>query len=105
MAASRRLAAIHSTTRTRGDAHEPFLSIAPRGQRVRIRFSLPRPARRVLLAFGGLAPVQADDGLVVVGYGGAGQKAQEVAFFQPFTQQTGIPVVQSEYNGEMAGSR
>ena len=27
----------------------------------------------VLLAFGGLAPVQADDGLVVVGYGGAGQ--------------------------------
>lgn len=56
----------------------------------------------VLLAFGGLAPVQADDGLVVVGYGGAGQKAQEVAFFQPFTQQTGIPVVQSEYNGEMA---
>lgn len=29
----------------------------------------------VLLAFGGLAPVQADDGLVVVGYGGAGQKA------------------------------
>lgn len=39
---------------------------------------------------------------MVVGYGGAGQKAQEVAFFQPFTQQTGIPVVQSEYNGEMA---
>ena len=63
---------------------------------VRTRFFLAASCSAPsLLAFGGLAPVQADDGLVVVGYGGAGQKAG-VAFFQPFTQQTGIPVVQSE---------
>lgn len=45
----------------------------------------------VLLAFGGLAPVQADDGLVVVGYGGAGQKAQEVASSSRSRSRPGFP--------------
>ena len=40
--------------------------------------------------------------MVVVGYGGAGQKAQDVAFFRPFSQADGSQLIQSEYNGEMA---
>lgn len=46
--------------------------------------------------------VQAADKMVVVGYGGTGQKAQDVAFFQPFSAADGTPLIQTEYNGEMA---
>ncbi|SDO86393.1 ABC transporter substrate-binding protein [Pseudomonas jinjuensis] len=57
----------------------------------------------LLLALGLCAGVaQAAESMVVVGYGGAGQKAQEVAFFKPFSASTGVKLVQSEYNGEMA---
>jgi putative spermidine/putrescine transport system substrate-binding protein len=57
----------------------------------------------LLLALGlGLGVAQAQDAMVVVGYGGAGQKAQDAAFFQPFARQTGATLTQAEYNGEMA---
>ncbi|MNZ43928.1 Spermidine/putrescine-binding periplasmic protein precursor [compost metagenome] len=57
----------------------------------------------LLLALGlGVGAAQAAESMVVVGYGGAGQKAQEEAFFKPFTASTGVKLVQSEYNGEMA---
>lgn len=49
-----------------------------------------------------LGCAQAQESMVVVGYGGAGQKAQEAAFFQPFEKTSGARLVQSEYNGEMA---
>lgn len=55
----------------------------------------------VLLALG-LGSAQAAPQMVVVGYGGAGQKAQDVAFFQPFSAQDKSKLIQSEYNGEMA---
>lgn len=55
----------------------------------------------VLLALG-LGGAQAAPQMVVVGYGGAGQKAQDVAFFQPFSAQDKSKLIQSEYNGEMA---
>ncbi|KAF1054178.1 MAG: hypothetical protein GAK43_01038 [Stenotrophomonas maltophilia] len=48
------------------------------------------------------AAAQAGDSMVVVGYGGAGQKAQDSAFFQPFAKQSGATLRQAEYNGEMA---
>jgi putative spermidine/putrescine transport system substrate-binding protein len=50
----------------------------------------------------GLGSAQAASEMVVVGYGGAGQKAQDVAFFQPFSVVDQSKVIQSEYNGEMA---
>jgi putative spermidine/putrescine transport system substrate-binding protein len=50
----------------------------------------------------GLGSAQAASEMVVVGYGGAGQKAQDVAFFQPFAAVDQSKVIQSEYNGEMA---
>ncbi|MNE12889.1 Spermidine/putrescine-binding periplasmic protein precursor [compost metagenome] len=50
----------------------------------------------------GMGAAQATPGMVVVGYGGAGQKAQDEAFFKPFSAKDGNPLVQSEYNGEMA---
>ena len=50
----------------------------------------------------GLGNAQAASDMVVVGYGGAGQKAQDVAFFQPFAAVDQSKVIQSEYNGEMA---
>ncbi|MGF6154509.1 ABC transporter substrate-binding protein [Pseudomonas fluorescens] len=50
----------------------------------------------------GLGNAQAAPEMVVVGYGGAGQKAQDVAFFQPFSTADRSTLIQSEYNGEMA---
>lgn len=50
----------------------------------------------------GFGSAQAAPNMVVVGYGGAGQKAQDVAFFQPFSAADGNKLIQSEYNGEMA---
>ncbi|MHC8385991.1 ABC transporter substrate-binding protein [Pseudomonas sp. LB3P14] len=50
----------------------------------------------------GLGSAQAAPDMVVVGYGGAGQKAQDVAFFQPFSVADHSKLIQSEYNGEMA---
>ncbi|WP_263147267.1 ABC transporter substrate-binding protein [Pseudomonas sp. RIT-PI-AD] len=50
----------------------------------------------------GFGAAQAAESMVIVGYGGAGQKAQEAAFFQPFSARSGVEVVQGEYNGEMA---
>ena len=50
----------------------------------------------------GSGGAQAAPDMVVVGYGGAGQKAQDVAFFQPFSAADGSKLIQSEYNGEMA---
>jgi len=49
-----------------------------------------------------MGSVQAAPDMVVVGYGGAGQKAQDVAFFQPFSALDQSKLIQSEYNGEMA---
>ncbi|MDF3932415.1 ABC transporter substrate-binding protein [Pseudomonas citronellolis] len=57
----------------------------------------------LLLLLGlGLGSAQAQDSMVVVGYGGAGQKAQDAAFFQPFAKASGAKLTQAEYNGEMA---
>jgi len=50
----------------------------------------------------GLGSAQAASDMVVVGYGGAGQKAQDVAIFQPFSAQDKSKLIQTEYNGEMA---
>ncbi|AOE87788.1 ABC transporter substrate-binding protein [Pseudomonas sp. TCU-HL1] len=49
-----------------------------------------------------LGNVQANDSMVVVGYGGAGQKALSDAFFKPFAKASGAPLTEGEYNGEMA---
>ncbi|MEG1038862.1 MAG: ABC transporter substrate-binding protein [Pseudomonas sp.] len=49
-----------------------------------------------------LGSAQAAPDMVVVAYGGAGQKAQDAAIFQPFSAQDGSKLIQSEYNGEMA---
>lgn len=49
-----------------------------------------------------LGSAQAAPDMVVVGYGGAGQKAQDAAFFQPFSIADRSKLIQSEYNGEMA---
>lgn len=56
-----------------------------------------------VLALGlALGSAQAAQEMVVVGYGGAGQKAQDTAFFKPFSARDGSQLMQSEYNGEMA---
>lgn len=65
------------------------------------RLTLPRYPLLLSLAMG-LGSAQAAPDMVVVGYGGAGQKAQDVAFFQPFSAQDRSQLIQSEYNGEMA---
>lgn len=65
------------------------------------RLTLPRYPLLLSLAMA-LGSAQAAPDMVVVGYGGAGQKAQDVAFFQPFSAADQSKLIQSEYNGEMA---
>lgn len=61
-----------------------------------------KPGLGALLLCLGMATAQAAPDMVVVGYGGAGQKAQDVAVFQPFSAQDNSKLIQTEYNGEMA---
>ncbi len=42
------------------------------------------------------------DDLTVISFGGAVQKAQKKAYYEPFTKETGIKVIAGEYNGEQA---
>ena len=50
------------------------------------------------------SPVMAGD-LTIVGWGGTTQAAHKVAYFDPFTKETGIKIVEDEWNGEMAKVR
>lgn len=40
--------------------------------------------------------------LTVISFGGAVQKAQEKAYYEPFSKETGIKIIAGEYNGEQA---
>ena len=55
----------------------------------------------VLVACGVAASTAAAD-ITVISFGGASQRAQDKAFYAPFTAATGIRVVAGEYNGEQA---
>lgn len=78
-----------------------------------MRHDSSRPSRgfpnlSLITLLAALMPAVAAQGapdMVVVGYGGDGQKAQSEAFFKPFEAEDGKPIIQSEYNGEMARIR
>ena len=53
---------------------------------------------------GGAGQVNGAD-LTVVGWGGTTQAAHKVAYFDPFTKETGIKIIEDEWNGEMAKIR
>ncbi|WP_295474903.1 ABC transporter substrate-binding protein [uncultured Pseudomonas sp.] len=56
-----------------------------------------------LLALGiGASQAMAAEPLTVVSFGGTNRDAQDSAFYKPFTEKTGIPVLAADYNGEMA---
>ncbi|HXG28432.1 MAG TPA: polyamine ABC transporter substrate-binding protein [Nevskiales bacterium] len=40
--------------------------------------------------------------LTIISFGGAAQKAQQAAYYEPFAKASGIKVVPGEYNGELA---
>ncbi len=48
------------------------------------------------------APALAQDQLSILSFGGAYQSAQRKAFFGPFTEKTGVKIVEQEYGGEIA---
>src|SRR5262245_23777598 len=52
----------------------------------------------MLLASG----ASADEPLTVTSWGGAYQKSQEKAYFEPYTQKTGVKVLQDEWAGSTA---
>ncbi|WP_313953350.1 ABC transporter substrate-binding protein [Accumulibacter sp.] len=54
------------------------------------------------LAVGVMAMGTAQADLTVISFGGVNQKAQVKAFYEPFTTETKIGIVQGEYNGEQA---
>ncbi|MBE2257302.1 MAG: ABC transporter substrate-binding protein [Candidatus Accumulibacter sp.] len=54
------------------------------------------------LAAGMLTIGAAQADLTVISFGGTNQKAQVKAFYEPFTKETRIAIVQGEYNGEQA---
>jgi len=55
----------------------------------------------VLVALGGAVGTASAD-ITVISFGGASQKAQDKAYYAPFTKATGVKVVAGEYNGEQA---
>ncbi|QPC44184.1 ABC transporter substrate-binding protein [Kaustia mangrovi] len=57
----------------------------------------------VLAAFGSAAAQ--DDVLTVVSWGGAYEESQRIAYFDPFTRATGVPVAVERYNGGLDGLR
>ncbi|MGE0213353.1 MAG: ABC transporter substrate-binding protein [Parvibaculaceae bacterium] len=50
-------------------------------------------------------PAQAADSMTIVSWGGAYSESQREAFYKPFSKDTGIQVVEEEYNGEIAKIR
>ncbi|WP_035968429.1 ABC transporter substrate-binding protein [Bradyrhizobium sp. WSM1417] len=62
-------------------------------------------ARLAAITWLALEPALAAGQLTVVGPGGAMQVAQRKAFFEPFAKETGIKIVEDEYNGETAKLR
>lgn len=50
-------------------------------------------------------PAFASDQLTIVSYGGAYQKAQRQAFFEPFAKKSGVKITEDEYNGDLAKLR
>ncbi len=53
---------------------------------------------------GAASPGHARD-LTIVGWGGTTQAAHKIAYFDPFMKETGIKIVEDEWNGEMAKIR
>src|SRR5687767_130365 len=51
------------------------------------------------------APVSAQDSVTVVSWGGAYQDSVRKAFFEPFMKETGIKIIEEEFNGEIAKIR
>jgi putative spermidine/putrescine transport system substrate-binding protein len=50
-------------------------------------------------------PTLAADSLTITSWGGAYQTSQREAFFKPFSKETGVQIIEEEYNGELAKVR
>ena len=64
------------------------------------RLSVMLQSAALLLAT--VSPVLAEDAITVTSYGGAYAKSQELAFYGPFTKETGVKVLQDEWDGSTA---
>ena len=64
----------------------------------------PFIALALMAIVGIVSPATARD-LTIVGWGGTTQAAHKIAYFDPFTKETGIKIVEDEWNGEMAKIR
>lgn len=53
----------------------------------------------------GAAAVWAAESLTIVSWGGAYSDSQREAFYKPYSQESGVQIVEEEYNGEMAKIR
>lgn len=62
-------------------------------------------ATLALTAMIGLTPPANARDLTIVGWGGTTQAAHRVAYFKPFMKETGLKIVEDEWNGEMAKIR
>jgi len=62
-------------------------------------------AALAVVAMVGITPPVTADNLTIVGWGGTTQAAHKIAYFDPFTKETGIKVTEDEWNGEMAKIR
>lgn len=58
-----------------------------------------------VMALSAATPAAAADSLTVVSWGGSYQASQREAFFKPFAKDTGIQIIEEEYNGEVAKVR
>ncbi|MET4391632.1 putative spermidine/putrescine transport system substrate-binding protein [Bradyrhizobium sp. F1.4.3] len=62
-------------------------------------------AAQALIALLPLAPALADDQLRIVSFGGVYQSAERKTYYEPFAKETGIKIIEDEYNGEIAKVR
>lgn len=53
----------------------------------------------------GVATAVAADSLTIVSWGGAYSDSQREAFYKPYAKETGVQIVEEEYNGELAKIR
>lgn len=52
-----------------------------------------------------IRPAFAGDQLTITGYGGAYQMSQRKAYFEPYAKQSGLKIIEDEYNGESSKIR
>lgn len=70
------------------------------GPRPRCRTASALACATLMALAGGADAAEGEDAITVVSWGGVYQKSQREAYFEPFTDETGIPIEEAQYDGD-----